>query len=113
MTTETKARKGRKPANKKAFRNETDPKLLNWPTDFDSSVHTPLTPDDFADECQYVYWDNRAEYFKGRMEDAQREASLCRKFGSKEQRAKVSQLEKLRASMEALKAELGDLANLV
>lgn len=111
--TTTKTRKGRKPANKTSYRAEGAAKLTAWPADYDTAKHTPLSPEDFEDELQYIYWDNRAEYFKGRMECAQREASLCRKFGSKEQRSKVSQLDKLRAQMEKLKAELGDLANIV
>lgn len=110
-TVETKSKKrGRKPANKTPYRVEGSPKLTVWPTDWDSSTHQPLTVDDFAEEVQYLYWDYRAAVYRRRMEEAESEANLCRKYGSVEQRAKVAQMQKLAASLEALKAELGDLA---
>lgn len=108
-TTATKKR-GRKPANKVPYRSADAPLLTEWPTDWDSSNHQPLTVDDFCDECQYIYWDHRAAVYRKRMEEAEAESALCRKYGSAEQRAKVLQMQKLAASLEALKAELGDLA---
>ena len=109
MSETATVKRGRKPAHKVTYRQEDSPLLTAWPVDFDQAKHTPLVPEDFAPEVEYIYWDNRAEVYRKRMQDAEREADLCRKFGSKEQRNKVSQMEKLKSQLEALKAELGDL----
>jgi hypothetical protein len=106
MSTETKTRKGRKPANKTAYRQENAPLLKEWPTDYDSAKHTPLTEDDFVGELQYLYWDNRAAEYRRRMEEAIRKADLCRKYGSKEQRDKVEQVARLTAKLEELRKSL-------
>ena len=107
---ETKIRKGRKPANKTAYRAADAPKLTALPQDYDPAKHTPLTEDDFADEVQYLYWDARATVYRERLAEAVQQADLCRRFGSREQRAKIAQLAKLTAHLEKLKAELGDLS---
>jgi hypothetical protein len=106
MTTTTKTRKGRKPANKVAYPH--DAPLTDWPVDFDSRKHKPLEEGDFAEECQFVYWDNRAETYKQRMLDAEQQAHLCRSLGSREKREKAAKMAKFARQLERLKAELGD-----
>lgn len=91
-------------ANKSAYPH-TDP-LTEIPADYDASVHTPLTEEDFAEEVQYLYYDIRVAKYERLLADAKEQADLCRKYPKKDVRAKYLEFEKLRASLESLKKEL-------
>ena len=104
--TQTSTRRGRPKANKVSYPH--DEPLLEWPTDFDSKKHKLLEEEDFADECQYIYWDRRAEVYKERMLHAEQQAHLCRTIGGKEQREKAAKIVRLRQQIERMKEELGE-----
>ena len=104
--------------NKKPYRTESDPKLIEWPADFDSSKHQPLTLEDF--EAEDVFWLHRAEVYERKAAQARREAELFQQFGGGEQRklaAKAArmadQLAQLRARLEADGIDPDELATML
>ena len=88
------------------YRNADSPLLTAVPADFDGSIHSQLTLEDFEESLQYLYWDYREEYFQQRADHAKQQSVLFRTYSKKEQRDKVLKVERMKEQLEALQREL-------
>lgn len=103
-STPAEPKRGRKPANKTAYRGKDAAKLAEWPADFNSATHQPLTADDFLAED--VFWEHKATEYEARACDCRKKADLFRRFGSAEKRKSAENASKMLERLLALKKEL-------